>query len=299
MQKAMSESPRTVLQADGLCLCLPGGKAALDQVGLELQAQERLVVVGESGAGKTTLLRLLAGLLAPTSGRVIFRPTPGVEMEPCRQSGIVEQRMRRRLQLVWQDSREALDPAMTGLDAVAQGAALALPGQPRGQHRDLAEALLQALGLDGERAERRPARLSGGECRRVVLARALAALGCSPETSPAAASGEPGQAAVLLLDEPTAGLDQDNRQRLLDLVSRVASRHALSLVVVTHELPLARSWGDSLLVLAGGRVVERGRREDLFDASGAFVATHPYGGDLAVALAAWDRLAGNDTVDES
>jgi ABC-type glutathione transport system ATPase component len=133
----------------------------------------------------------------------------------------------------------------------------------------------------------------------VVLARALAALGCSPEPSPAVTRGEPGQAAVLLLDEPTAGLDQYNRQRLLDLVSEVATRHALSLVVVTHELPLARSWGDSLAVLAGGCVVVSGRCEDLFDENGAFVATHPYAANLAVALAAWDRVSGDDTADQA
>ena len=203
-----------------------GSHRALDGVDFAVAERETVAVVGPSGSGKTTLLRMIAGLEAPDSGEVHvggrLASGPGRVIVPPHQ---------RRIGFVFQSS--ALWPHMTA----AQNIAFALHGVPRDTVRARVAALLQQVGLAGM-ADRYPDQQSGGEARRVALARALAA---DPE--------------LLLMDEPLTNLDLERKSQLLDLIVSSAAASGASLVYVTHDAAEARAVARRVVAMCEGRVV--------------------------------------------
>lgn len=206
---------------------------AVDDVSLRVEAGEVLAIVGESGSGKTTLARVIAGAIVPTAGTVAL---DGRELG-SRRSGDD----RRRVQLVAQNSRAALNPRRSVGHALVQVQRIHGIGSDRADRRDRATAMLERVGLDAVHLRRRPARLSGGELARVVLARSLL---LSPR--------------LLLLDEPTASLDARVKGQVLDLLGDLRADLDLTIVVITHELPTARAIAGSVAVMRGGRILEHG-----------------------------------------
>jgi putative ABC transport system ATP-binding protein len=198
-----------------------GGHQVLDGVNLGLE-EGATAVVGPSGAGKSTLLRLLNRLVDPDRGTVRYRG------RDLRDHDVLA--LRREVSLVPQ--LPALLDA-TVADNVTLGPRLA------GRTADV-EGCLRLAGLDGSFAGREARRISVGEQQRVMLARALA---LDPD--------------VLLLDEPTAALDQDTRHAVEQTLLELRERVALSLVLVTHDLGQARRLGDRLVGLADGRLTEQ------------------------------------------
>ncbi|MEW6566758.1 MAG: ABC transporter ATP-binding protein [Chloroflexota bacterium] len=212
-----AESP-PILAAKNLTAVYPngnGGLAALEDVSFSLRPQEFLCVVGPSGCGKTTLLRLLAGLLKPTRGEVIFE---GQRLE----------RPRRRIGFVFQQAN--LMPWRTVLDNVALP--LELQGIGRAEAHDLARALIVFVGLEGFESSY-PRDLSGGMAQRVALARALI--------------HEPN---LLLLDEPFGSLDALTRERMAAELLRIWAARTKTVVMVTHSIPEAILLADRVLVLS-------------------------------------------------
>jgi ABC-type sulfate/molybdate transport systems ATPase subunit len=203
-----------------------GAQVVLDRLDLEVAAAESVAVLGRSGAGKTTLLRVLAGLEPPDAGRIAFGEVvvnaPGVSLAPWR----------RGVGMVFQSS--ALWPHLT----VGQNIAFALQDRPREWRRARTAELLDAIGLSGLEA-RYPHAISGGEARRVALARAVA--------------GDP---PVLLLDEALTHLDAETKGRLVELIGRLARGRA-TMVVVTHDPDEARLLADRTLELAAGALEPR------------------------------------------
>ncbi|GAA2280521.1 ABC transporter ATP-binding protein [Streptomyces ruber] len=221
-----------VLSARGLQLRTPDGTPLLDRCDLDLTAGDWLAVTGASGAGKTTLLHALAGRRPPSGGRVLLhgRPLPAT-------ARLRDREALRAIQLAGQDSATELNPAHSVGRSVARPLRVFHGvGGPAGRKR--ARELLAAVGLPDELAGRGPSALSGGQRRRAVLARALAA---HPD--------------VLLLDEPTAALDPVSARSVLDLIEKLR-RDGLAVLTVTHD-PDTAARADRVLHLAGRRLTPR------------------------------------------
>ncbi|GGL37710.1 ABC transporter ATP-binding protein [Planomonospora parontospora] len=220
--------PLPLLQVAGL------GTEVLREVDLDVARGERLAVVGRSGSGKTTLARCIAGLRPWTSGtvRLAGRPLP----RSPRRRGRADLA---RVQYVFQDARASFDPRRAVVEQVAR-TAVRLRGQAAPTAREEAFASLASLGLDHETALRRPDALSGGELQRAALARALLA---RPD--------------VLICDEITSGLDPVTQAETLDLLTGLD----LTLIVISHDLPMAVRIADRVAVVHEGRLVEHGPAE--------------------------------------
>lgn len=226
----------SVLSARGVGFAYEGGAGfALADVSLDVAAGDLIAVLGPNGAGKSSLLRLLGGIAAPSSGEVLLdgRPMRGLSAREIA-AGVA-----------WVPQElETIFP-MTVEDAVALGRycrgtywGRRTPADRREIHRALEDADLAAL-------RHRPLdRLSGGERRRVLLARALA-------QGPRA----------LLLDEPTAHLDPRHQADLVRTIERLRRERRLAVVAVLHDVPLAHAWCPRALVLSSGRAVAQGPTE--------------------------------------
>ncbi|TXS52016.1 ABC transporter ATP-binding protein [Streptomyces sp. t39] len=220
-----------------------GSTVVLRTETLSLGAGEVLAVVGRSGSGKTTLARCLAGLHRDHDGDILLDGVPLPRSVRARGRDHLS-----AVQYVFQDARAAFDEHRPVLEQVARTAVRLRGAAP---HDARAEALdtLEGLGLTGETAGRRPARLSGGELQRAALARALLA-----------------HPRVLVCDEVTSGLDTVTRRALLELLSAVRrERPELSLVLVTHDMDVA-AVATRIAVLDGGELVEQGPAHEVLTA---------------------------------
>jgi len=195
------------------------GRPVVRGASLELRAQELVLVTGSNGSGKTTLLRGLLGFLPPLAGRVVRAPA---------------------LRIGYVPQRETLDPLypLSGGDIALQGAWRDLPFWRRTgpERRARARTALAACRAEGF-ASQRYAALSGGQRQRILLARALAS---DPE--------------LLLLDEPTAGVDPGTEREILDLLEALRERWQLSIWMVTHHVHAVAGRGDRRVVVEEGRV---------------------------------------------
>jgi peptide/nickel transport system ATP-binding protein len=225
-------TPPVRLAAAGLDFSYDGGgPTVLHAIDLEIAPGERVGIVGESGSGKTTLAKLLAGVLRSPAVTVNGKPW---SRWPRRGE------MRRAVQLVQQDPYASLTPQLSARGAVAEAARVA--GRLGRREADArATALLAAVGLDAELAGRRPGALSGGQCQRVSIARALAA---GPS--------------LLIADESTSALDLTVQAQIIELLRGLTGAAGPGLVLVTHDLGVVRDLTDRVVVMRDGRIVESG-----------------------------------------
>jgi len=213
-----------------------------------LAAGETFALVGESGSGKTTLARALVGLTPAASGEVLFegKSTLGV-------SGAGRKRLHRDIAMIFQDPIGSLSPRLT------VRALLAEPFRIHGlAHRDLDAEVLRLLGLVGlpkAAADRLPHQLSGGQARRVGVARAIA---LNPK--------------LVIADEPTAGLDVSVQGEVLNLLNELRETLGLAMLIITHNLNIVRHIADRMAIMYLGRFVETGATEAIFAGP-----RHPYG----------------------
>ncbi len=208
---------------------------AVNGVTLAIAKGEALGVVGESGSGKSTLGRLLLGLLKPSAGHVTFdgQRLDGLPAAEWR-------RLRRRMQIVFQDPYGSLDPRRRVGAQIGDG--LAIHGLASGDDRDARVAeLLAKVGLDATHADRFPHEFSGGQRQRVGIARALA-------TGPD----------FLVADEPVSALDVSIQAQILDLLGRLRGDFGLAMLFISHDLAAVRHLCDRVAVMYLGRVMEEG-----------------------------------------
>ena len=230
---------------------------AVDALDLEVAEGQSVGIVGESGCGKSTLARAILALVTPQSGTIEWRGEPVGRDD---RGGL--RRMRRELQAVFQDPVGSLDPRMTIGESIAEAlVALAGPqGRPAAAVR--VNACLDEVGLDPALAARYPHELSGGQCQRAAIARAIV-----------------GRPRLLVCDEAVSALDVSVQAQIVNLLAGLQRRHGLALLFISHNLAVVRHLCDEVVVLYLGRVVERAPREAIFARP-----RHPYTRALLAAV---------------
>lgn len=217
-------------------------------VTFDLWPGEVLGIVGESGSGKSTLLSLLAGRLAPSSGKILYRDALGQKRDVA---ALPEAARRRLLRTEWgyvhQYARDGLRMGVSAGGNIGERI-MACGGRHYGNIRAAALDWLERVEIAGDRIDDRPSAYSGGMQQRLQIARNLVTL---PR--------------LVFMDEPTGGLDVSVQARLLDLVRGLVSELGLSVVLVTHDLAVARLLAHRLLVMRRGEVVESGLADQVLD----------------------------------
>jgi peptide/nickel transport system ATP-binding protein len=222
-----------------------GRRQVLHGVSLDVGPNECVAIVGESGSGKTTLARTIIGIVEPGAGQVRFEGELLASRSRDRTADV-----RRRLQYIFQSPYNSLNPRRTIGDIVSVPSEQ-FYGLGRRQARVAAAEALERVSLSAQVLDQYPDQLSGGERQRVAIARALI---CKPT--------------LLVCDEITSALDVSVQASIVQLLARLRDEDGLSLLFVTHNLPLVRSVADRVTVISGGRVVEAGECEAVLDHPG-------------------------------
>ncbi len=221
---------------------------ALDDVSLDVRTHEIVGVVGESGSGKSTLAKCLVRLVEPDAGRVRFDGREVLELR-----GKALARVRRRMQMIYQDPYSSLNPLLSVGEAIAEPARFhGLIDKGRG--REHVRASLEVVGLNEQLADRRPRELSGGQRQRVAIARAMAV---RPD--------------LLLADEAVSALDVSIQAQILNLFADLRDEHGVAIVFIAHNLSVVAHLADRVNVMYLGAIMESGPTRAVFAAPG-----HPY-----------------------
>ena len=251
-----------LLRVEHLEVEFPAGRGhkvhAVSDVSFDVAAGETLGLVGESGCGKSTTGRAIMQLPPPTRGAVRFaaRDLTALRGEELR-------RARHEFQLIFQDPISSLNPRRAIRDIVAEP--LVIQGRADGA-RERVDEVLATVGLDPDAGDRRPHQLSGGQCQRVSIARALIQ---DPR--------------LLICDEPVSALDVSVQAQILNPLEDMKARYGLTMVFISHDLAVVKNVSDRVAVMYLGKLCEIGPAEDLYRAP-----LHPYTNALLASIPAVD-----------
>jgi ABC-type glutathione transport system ATPase component len=240
---AFTQSARRALAVDGVSFALGRG--------------ETLGIVGESGCGKTTLARMIMRLVEPDSGEIIFRGEDWLGARGARLRAL-----RRRMQMVFQDPIASLNPRMRVGGIVGEPLAIHEPRLSGEERSGRTAEILEAVGLGSDAVTRYPHEFSGGQRQRIGIARALI---LHPE--------------LVIADEPVSALDVSVGAQILELLARLQREFSLTLILISHSLPVVAQLASRVAVMQTGRVVEIGFAEQVLQEP-----RHPYTQTLLAAV---------------
>ena len=236
LQRILTREPRRILQA-------------VDQVGFTIARGRTFGLVGESGSGKSTVARMVAGLLAPDQGRIVFdgitRSGPGAtRLDPARR-----QALRRRCQMIFQDPYASLNPRWRVARLIAEPLhALGITDDPAEIESRVAD-MLRRVRMSPDDARKYPHQFSGGQRQRIAIARALIS-----------------QPDFIICDEPTSALDVSVQAQVLNLMRDLQDEFGLTCLLISHNLAVIRFMCDDIGVMQQGRLVEQGAADTVLEA---------------------------------
>ena len=246
----------TLLEIRNLTKVFPGDIRAVDDVSLDIRSGETLGLVGESGSGKSTLGRMILRLIEPTSGSIEFegKNLLGLGREELR-------RLRRDLQIIFQDPFASLDPRFRIEDIIAEALIIhpaiangGTEGAGRIDLRQRVSELLRAVGLDESARRRYPHEFSGGQRQRIGIARALAL-----------------RPRFIVCDEPVSALDVSVGAQIVNLLAQLQREFGLTYLFISHSMPVVRYLATRIAVMYRGKIVEVGDTEQI-----THQPAHPY-----------------------
>ncbi|NDL59259.1 ABC transporter ATP-binding protein [Phytoactinopolyspora mesophila] len=222
---------------------------AVDGVSFDLARGETLGIVGESGCGKSTVAKTLVRLEEPTAGTAMFEGEDIFSMSAKRM-----RKLRREVQIIFQDPYGSLNPRMTVGDIITEAWEIHRDVVTRRERKKRAQDLLERVGLDPGMVNRYPHQFSGGQRQRVGIARALTL-----------------QPKIIICDEPVSALDVSVQAQVMNLLEEIQDDFGLSYIFIAHDLSVVRHISDRVGVMYLGRIVELGNEDSIYEN-----ATHPY-----------------------
>jgi peptide/nickel transport system ATP-binding protein len=272
---AKRENPGELLSVEALRLWFPvrrgllrkavGHVRAVDGTDLRIRRGTTLGLVGESGCGKTTLGKAVLQLIRPTSGKVMYA---GTDLAGLGRSSL--KTYRSKLQIIFQDPFSSLDPRMMVGGILSEGMTAHRIGRTRGERTARVRELMEKVGLDPEMIHRYPHEFSGGQRQRIAIARCLAV---NPE--------------FIVCDEATSALDVSVQAQIINLLKTLQGELNLTYLFITHDLSVVEYLADEVAVMYLGRIVERGRSDEIFREP-----LHPYTRALLSAVPRLDPAQG-------
>ncbi|MCV9967420.1 ABC transporter ATP-binding protein [Pararhizobium sp. BT-229] len=221
-----------------------GAFEALKGVSFDLMAGETMAVVGESGSGKSTLARILLRLDEPDSGSARWKGRDLFKMSPAELY-----KLRRDLQMVFQDPTQSLNPRMTVYQLISEAWVIHPEILPKAKWRERVAELLVQVGLGPDHMGRYPHQFSGGQRQRIAIARALA---LEPQ--------------LIICDEAVSALDVSVQAQVIALLDKLRREMGIAFIFIAHDLPVVRDFADHVMVMQKGNIVELGTVREVFDA---------------------------------
>ena len=212
---------------------------AVDHVSFEVQPGEILGIVGESGSGKSTIARLITRQIDATGGQIFI---DGQDITRLRGQDLIP--VYAKIQMVFQSPADSFDPRRTLGDGICES--LRNKGVPKAKREAKARALLESCGLPGTFLARYPHQVSGGQCQRAAIARAL--------------MNDP---RILIFDEATSALDVTVQKQIIELLQQLQKERKLAYLFICHNIALVQQFCDRVIVLHGGRIVESGLPDEV------------------------------------